>query len=48
MFDTYQFVLSVISALVVFTLPGMINAIMQSVSRGFYGMYRKGQNLAFY
>ncbi|MDP2620662.1 MAG: oligosaccharide flippase family protein [Hyphomicrobiales bacterium] len=40
-FGQYQFVVAVIGASGIFTLPGMRNAVTQSVGRGFDGTYRK-------
>jgi O-antigen/teichoic acid export membrane protein len=40
-FGEYQFILSCSALMVVFTLPGLNNAVMQSVARGFSGVYRK-------
>lgn len=40
-FGEYQFILSCVALMVVFTLPGLNNSVMQSVARGFAGVYRK-------
>lgn len=40
-FGEYQFVLSCLSLSVIFTLPGLNNSVMQSVARGFQGVYRR-------
>ena len=40
-FGQYQYILSVLALLTVCGLPGMNNALMQSVARGFPGTYRR-------
>jgi O-antigen/teichoic acid export membrane protein len=40
-FGEYQFILSCAALMVVFTLPGLNNSVMQSIARGFTGVYRK-------
>ncbi len=40
-FGQYQFILSCMALLAVLALPGLNNAIMQSVARGFPGVYRR-------
>jgi len=39
-FGNYQFVLSVVGVVAIFGMPGLNNAVMQSVARGFRGTYR--------
>lgn len=40
-FGEYQFVLSCLALSAIFTLPGLNNSVMQSVARGFPGIYRR-------
>jgi len=47
-YGEYNFILSAIAVLSLFSLPGMSNAIMQSVARGNPGTYRKALTLAFF
>jgi O-antigen/teichoic acid export membrane protein len=47
-YGEYNFVLSAIAVLSLFALPGMNNAIMQSVARGNTGAYRKALPLTFF
>ena len=47
-FGTYSLVLSVIAITSILTLPGLDNAVMQSVARGNRGTYRKAVFLAFF
>jgi O-antigen/teichoic acid export membrane protein len=47
-YGEYNFILSAIAVLSLFTLPGMNNAIMQSVARGNPGTYRKALPLTFF
>lgn len=39
LFGNYQFILSVVSILTIFALPGLNNAVMQSVARGYKGTF---------
>jgi O-antigen/teichoic acid export membrane protein len=40
-FGNYQFVLSCVALMAIFTLPGLNNSVMQTVARGLLGIYRK-------
>ncbi len=46
-FGEYQFILSVVGLLTIFSLPGVSNAIMQSTARGCEGVFRESARLAF-
>ena len=39
-FGSYQFVLSIVGIVAIFGMPGINNAVMQSVARGYRGTYR--------
>jgi len=47
-FGEYNFLLSLIGLLSIFTLPGLNEAIMQSVARGKVGTYRAALPLGFF
>ena len=46
-FGEYQFILSSVGILTVFSLKGLNSSVMQAVSRGFPGSYRKAVPLSF-
>lgn len=46
-FGEYQFILSLVGVLSLFSLPGMSNAVMQSTARGMVGVFRKSVKLSF-
>jgi len=39
-FGDYQFILSIVGVLTIFSLPGLNNAVMQSTARGMWGTFR--------
>ncbi|PZO87119.1 MAG: hypothetical protein DI626_04730 [Micavibrio aeruginosavorus] len=46
-YGNYNYILTVVSLLSVFSLPGMSNAITQSIARGYYGTYTKALSKSF-